>query len=85
VGLLSIVRRVDALEEFLTTQDGANLLAGAKRASNILRIEERKDGKLYDDDPDEALYVVPEERALAESIERARTDANAAMAKDDYA
>ena len=38
-----IVRRVEALGKFLDTDDGKNLLAGVKRASNILRIEEKKD------------------------------------------
>jgi glycyl-tRNA synthetase beta chain len=36
------VRRVEALAAFLATDDGANLLAGYKRASNILRAEEKK-------------------------------------------
>ena len=42
--LLLIVRRVEALGKFLDTEDGKNLLAGYKRATNILRIEEKKDG-----------------------------------------
>ncbi len=45
--LLMIVRRVEALGKFLDTDDGKNLLAGVKRASNILRIEEKKDGVEY--------------------------------------
>ena len=43
--LLLIVRRVEALGKFLDTEDGKNLLAGYKRATNILRIEEKKDGR----------------------------------------
>ena len=46
--LLMIVRRVEALGRFLDTEDGANLLAGYRRAANILRIEEKKDGRAYD-------------------------------------
>ncbi len=42
-----VVRRVEALGKFLDTDDGKNLLAGTKRAANILRIEEKKDGKAY--------------------------------------
>ncbi len=42
--LLMIVRRVEALGRFLDTEDGRNLLAGYRRAANILRIEEKKDG-----------------------------------------
>ena len=45
--LLLIVRRVEALGKFLDTDDGKNLLAGVKRAANILRIEEKKDGTTY--------------------------------------
>ena len=41
--LLMVVRRVEALGKFLDTDDGKNLLAGTKRAANILRIEEKKD------------------------------------------
>ncbi len=47
-----IVRRVEALGKFLDTDDGKNLLAGVKRASNILRIEEKKDNKSYTGAPD---------------------------------
>uniref|UniRef100_UPI001952DEC3 hypothetical protein n=1 Tax=Klebsiella aerogenes TaxID=548 RepID=UPI001952DEC3 len=43
--LLMVVRRVEALGKFLDTDDGKNLLAGFKRAANILRIEEKKDNK----------------------------------------
>ena len=50
--LLLIVRRVEALGKFLDTDDGKNLLAGVKRASNILRIEEKKDNKSYTGAPD---------------------------------
>ena len=45
--LLMVVRRVEALGKFLDTDDGKNLLAGTKRAANILRIEEKKDGKAF--------------------------------------
>src|SRR5690606_17425074 len=50
--LVLIVKRVEALSDFLGTEDGKNLLAGYKRATNILRIEEKKDGKSYDTAPD---------------------------------
>ena len=45
--LALIVKRVEALTEFLKTDDGANLLAGVKRAQNILSIEEKKDKTSY--------------------------------------
>ena len=53
--LLLIVRRVEALGKFLDTDDGKNLLAGVKRASNILRIEEKKDKRDYTGAPDAKL------------------------------
>ena len=83
--LLLIVRRVDALGKFLDTDDGKNLLAGVKRASNILRIEEKKDAKSYSGAPDAKLFTAPEEKALAAAITAARKDASAAVAKEDFA
>ena len=50
--LLLIVRRVEALGKFLDTEDGKNLLAGYKRATNIIRIEEKKDNRQYTGAPD---------------------------------
>ena len=47
-----IVRRIEALGKFLDTDDGKNLLAGTKRAANILRIEEKKDNTAYTGAPD---------------------------------
>src|SRR5206468_3633892 len=50
--LVMVVRRVEALGKFLDTEDGKNLLAGTKRAANILRIEEKKDERSYVQKPD---------------------------------
>ncbi len=83
--LLLIVRRVEALGKFLDTDDGKNLLAGVKRASNILRIEEKKDNKSYTGAPDPARYQLAEEKALAEAINIAKKDASTAVAKEDFA
>jgi glycyl-tRNA synthetase beta chain len=83
--LLMIVRRVEALGKFLDTDDGKNLLAGVKRASNILRIEEKKDKREYTGAPDAKRYELPEEKALAEAITIATKDASAAVAKEDFA
>ena len=63
-GLVSIVRRVEALGKFLDTEDGKNLLAGYKRAANILRIEEKKDGRSYSEQP-EPCTLPPGRRAGA--------------------
>ncbi|CAO4147913.1 Glycine--tRNA ligase beta subunit [Methylorubrum thiocyanatum] len=84
--LLLVVRRVEALGAFLATDDGKNLLAGYKRAANILRIEEKKDGRAYDAEPDAALAASgePEERALAEALTAAREEASAAVAAEDF-
>jgi glycyl-tRNA synthetase beta chain len=83
--LLMVVRRVEALGKFLDTDDGKNLLAGTKRAANILRIEEKKDGKAYDGAPDTALYSLYEEKALAKAIDQVKAEASAAVAKEDFA
>jgi len=83
--LLLIVRRVEALGAFLDSDDGKNLLAGVKRASNILRIEEKKDGKTFAGVPDAALLKEPEEKALAAAVATAKADASAAVAKEDFA
>jgi glycyl-tRNA synthetase beta chain len=83
--LLMVVRRVEALGKFLDTDDGKNLLAGTKRAANILRIEEKKDGRAYDGAPDPALYDLPEEKALARAIDQAKREASSAIAKEDFA
>ncbi len=79
--LLMIVRRVEALGRFLETDDGANLLAGVKRAANILRIEEKKDGRTFDGAPSPALLKEPEEKALAKAVAQASADIHAALAE----
>jgi len=83
--LLLILRRVDALAKFLDTDDGKNLLAGYKRAVNIIRIEEKKDNASYTGAPDPQLYRQAEEQALAAGIGAARQEASAAVAREDFA
>jgi glycyl-tRNA synthetase beta chain len=83
--LLMIVRRVEALGKFLDSDDGKNLLAGTKRASNILSIEEKKDKRAFDGAPDAALYSLAEEKALAKAIGEVKAEASAAVAKEDFA
>jgi glycyl-tRNA synthetase beta chain len=83
--LLMIVRRVEALAKFLDTDDGKNLLAGTKRAANILRIEEKKDGRTYDGAPNANLYKEDIEAALAFMIIVVKDEASAALAKEDFA
>ena len=84
--LALIVKRVDALSAFLQTDDGANLLAGVKRASNILRDEEKKDktsyaGRTYD----LKLLTEKEELALAAGIEAVKQDTRAAINVENFA
>jgi glycyl-tRNA synthetase beta chain len=82
---LMVVRRVEALGKFLDTDDGKNLLAGTKRASNILSIEEKKDKRAFDGAPDTALYRLDEEKALAKAIDQVKSEAATAVAKEDFA
>ena len=83
--VLLIVRRIEALAKFLDTDDGKNLLAGTKRAANILRIEEKKDNTSYTGTPDAGLLAQAEEKELARAIGVAKTEADAAVAKEDFA
>ena len=83
-GIVSIVRRIEALGKFLETEDGKNLLAGYKRATNIIRIEEKKDGRLYTSQPDPAFYRQDEERALSKAVDIARGEGASAVAKEDF-
>jgi glycyl-tRNA synthetase beta chain len=82
--LLLIVRRVEALARFLETEDGRNLLAGYKRAVNILRDEEKKSGERYAGAVDPRLLSEPEEKALYEAIGAAEGEAAAAIAVEDF-
>jgi glycyl-tRNA synthetase beta chain len=83
--LLMMVARVDALGRFLDTEDGEHLLTGTKRAINILRIEEKKDGATYDQAPDANLLKRPEEQALAKAVDEVERAASAAVAREDFA
>jgi glycyl-tRNA synthetase beta chain len=82
--LLLIVRRVEALGKFLDTEDGKNLLAGYKRATNIIRIEEKKDGHQYTGAPIAKFYDQSEEKALAQAINAAKTEASRAVEVEDF-
>jgi glycyl-tRNA synthetase beta chain len=82
--LLMIVRRVEALGRFLDTEDGEHLLVGTKRAINILRIEEKKDSRKYDEPPDPTLFKRPEEKALAKAVDAVEKAAAAAITREDF-
>jgi glycyl-tRNA synthetase beta chain len=83
--LVLVVRRVEALGKFLDSEDGRNLLAGYKRATNIIRIEEKRDGRDYVGRPDPQFYRQAEEWDLAKAIDAARQEASAAVAREDFA
>jgi glycyl-tRNA synthetase beta chain len=87
--ILAVTRRVEALGAFLAGEDGANLLAGYRRAANILRAEEKKDGTgAFEGEVDLALVAqagLIEEKALAVALDAARASAAAAIGRDDYA
>ncbi|MBM3527162.1 MAG: glycine--tRNA ligase subunit beta [Alphaproteobacteria bacterium] len=83
--LLLVVRRIEALDKFLDSDDGRNLVAGYKRAANILRIEEKKDKFEYRGTPDATFYELDEEKALGRAIEGAVLEAGLAVVREDFA
>ncbi|QRG07526.1 glycine--tRNA ligase subunit beta [Xanthobacter dioxanivorans] len=83
--LLLVVRRVEALGRFLDTEDGRTLLAGYRRAVNILRIEEKKDGKAYAGPTSAALLKEPAEERLADAIDTVKHRVAAAVQAEDFA
>ena len=82
--LLMIVRRIEALGKFLDTDDGKNLLAGTKRASNILAIEEKRDKRTFEGAPNPALYSLAEEKVLADAIDLLKVEASVAVMNEDF-
>jgi glycyl-tRNA synthetase beta chain len=82
--LLMIVKRVAALSKFLDSDDGKNLLAGVRRATNILRIEEKKDGRSFDGNVNTNILIQGEERELNTSINGASARARQAVAAEDF-
>jgi glycyl-tRNA synthetase beta chain len=83
--LLMITHKVDALSKFLDTDDGKNLLAGFRRAVNILKIEEKKDGAgAYDKHHAPNLRIEPQEHKLAAAIARAREETAEHLKKEDF-
>jgi len=81
--LVRIVSKVNALEGFLGTEDGKNLLAGYKRAVNILKAEEKK-GALPAGEPAEIKGAPPEEAGLVNAVGHMEIEVGKALAKEDY-
>ena len=82
--LVRVVARVSALDAFLKTEDGANLLAGYKRAVNILKAEEKK-GVLPAGAPVRMATSSPEELALIAAVDELGAKLDAALDAEDFA
>jgi glycyl-tRNA synthetase beta chain len=80
-----LVARVEALQAFLKTDDGANLLAGYKRAANILKLEEKRDGKTYISEVHEGLLAALPEKNLNAALQKAKAGITPALEKEDFA
>jgi glycyl-tRNA synthetase beta chain len=83
--LVRLLARVVVLKEFLDTEDGANLLTAYKRAANILRIEEKKDDCVYDQNVDAARLVQHEESALLNHLVGIEADILSALTEERFA
>jgi len=81
--LVRLLKRVDALAGFLASEDGANLLTAFRRASNIVAIEERKDGRKYAGKVDPALLHQPEERALTDHLAEVGSRAGTLLSREE--
>jgi glycyl-tRNA synthetase beta chain len=82
--LMRLTRRVEALEGLLGTEDGSNLLIAYRRAANILRIEEKKDGTTYAGPADRALFAVAAEQALGAALQGASSAVEVALGGEQY-
>ena len=82
--LLMVVKRVEALGTFVSSDDGTNLLAGYKRAVNILKAEEKKDGKPVSGKPHADHLQEQAEIDLASAIDTARADAADAIREENF-
>lgn len=82
--LVRLLARVKALKEFLSSDDGANLVAAYRRASNIVRIEEKKDSTKYDGSVDASQLEETEEKILFEKLEPVMGILEAALKEEQY-
>ena len=77
--LARLAKRVKALESFLNTEDGENLVTGFKRAANILKIEEGKDKTSYTPNPQPELLAQDEEKVLFQALNALKPELNSLM------
>jgi glycyl-tRNA synthetase beta chain len=82
--LVRLVARVEALQSFLKSEEGADLLAGYKRAANILKAEEKKDKTTFDGTPVASALVLPEEKALFADLEAAAAKVKSEIAVERF-
>ena len=82
--LVRLLARVDALQDFLNSEDGENLLTAYKRAENIVRIEEKRDGKSYRAGLRSDLLVDPAEKTLADHLDKATSGAKEALGSEEF-
>ena len=85
VDLIRVLNRVTALEQFLGSDDGKNLLIAYRRASNIVRIEQEKDEREYGDFPDPDRLVAPEEIELNDALSGAWRAAEPKIESNEFA
>ncbi len=83
--LSRLVQRVDALSDFVATQDGVNLLAAYKRATNIVTAEEKKEGAKYSGEPIESLLKEQEEKDLYGLFSELQSSIEEKLKEDDFA
>ena len=85
--LTLLVARVEALQGFLTTEDGTNLLAGYRRAANIVAQAEAQAGPnvAFEGEPEPRLFREPQEKALAAALDRSEAAIGPALAEEDFA
>jgi glycyl-tRNA synthetase beta chain len=82
--LVRLVARVEALQAFLKTDDGINLLAGYKRAANILKAEEKKDGRVFQGEVDESKLTDPAEKALFAALKETKILIKPALESEEF-
>jgi glycyl-tRNA synthetase beta chain len=82
--IVRLVARAEALQAFMASEDGRNLLSAFRRAGNIVAIEEKRDGRRYDGAPVAGALVEPAEEALHSALEGAGLRISAALAGEDY-
>ena len=82
--LVRILERVRTLQALMASDDGINLLAGYKRAANILRIEEKKDGKAYNGRADRSLMSLEQEKTLFKALTQIEGQVKKAVEDEDF-